>query len=75
MASDETAKPAPAAAPHQTEGSDKPASNFSLLDQMIDGREYESLIDAKPLTGWGPAVDLTRAIREIEKVRGRACVA
>lgn len=46
----------------------------SLLDVMEDGREYGSIVDAKP-KDLEAIAELRRALREIEQERGRPCIA
>lgn len=46
----------------------------SLLDQMIDGREYGSIIDKVLPPGTNLLAEVVRAIEEISEVRGRPCI-
>ena len=45
----------------------------SLLDLMVDGREYQSILDAQ--VQFDAVTEVKRALREIEQVRGRPCIA
>ena len=64
----ETQTPAATAAP-------PPQVLASLLDQMVDGRELQSIIDLTPDPNFDLAAELRRALREIEEARGRPCLA
>ncbi len=45
----------------------------SLLDEMQDGSEYQSIVGAVP-ENLNLATELTRALREIETTRNRPCL-
>lgn len=46
----------------------------SLLDNMIDGNEYGSIVSLAPGEGLDFKKELTRAISEIETIRNRPCL-
>jgi hypothetical protein len=46
----------------------------SLLDAMVDGREYVSIIDKLPLQGANLLDEVHRAITDIAAIRGRPCI-
>jgi hypothetical protein len=46
----------------------------SLLDAMIDGREYESIVSCPVSPSHDFVVDLRRAAADVEAVRGRPCL-
>lgn len=48
----------------------KPVQVISLLDAMIDGKEYESLLSLQNIN-IDVSGDIRRAIKEIERIRGR----
>lgn len=47
----------------------------SLLDELQDGKEYSSILDASPQVGTDVLTDVIRGLAEIERVRGRPCLA
>ena len=47
----------------------------SLLDAVVDGKEYESIIGLAPPDNLDPVQEVQRAVGEIERIRGRHCVA
>jgi hypothetical protein len=47
----------------------------SLLDAMVDGREYQSIVDAVPAPTLNVVGEVQRALCEIEGVRDRPCLA
>lgn len=50
-----------------------PRAVASLLDEMVDGNEYGSIVALRPEDG-NLVPELRRAIAELESVRGRQCV-
>jgi hypothetical protein len=46
----------------------------SLLDVMVDGKEYGSIVDKLPLPGANLLDEVVRAIGEISQVRDRPCI-
>lgn len=46
----------------------------SLLDVMVDGREYVSIIDKLPLPGANLLDEVQRAVADIAAIRGRPCI-
>lgn len=46
----------------------------SLLDEIQDGNEYQSIVDKVPPPGFNLIEDVTRGIAEIEAIRGRPCL-
>lgn len=51
-----------------------PPSVSSLLDSMRDGNEYGSIVGLRPDPNLDINVELLRAVRAIEDVRGRPCL-
>lgn len=47
----------------------------SLLDAMVDGNEYGSIVSLMPKPGTDLAVEVARSLRDIEKLTNRPCVA
>ena len=47
----------------------------SLLAAMIDGKEYASIVDKVPSSGYDVLNDVSQALGDIEAIRGRPCVA
>lgn len=47
----------------------------SLVDAMVEGREYGSLVNKLPRDGHDVLDDLTRMLAELGAVRGRPCIA
>jgi hypothetical protein len=47
----------------------------SLLDAIVEGREYESIIGKVPPDGWDPVPEMKKALSLIEAIRGRPCIA
>jgi hypothetical protein len=47
----------------------------SLLDAVVDGREYESIVGLMPPDNLDLVVEMQRALGEIERIRSRPCLA
>lgn len=47
----------------------------SLLESMEDGKEYASILDVVPEPGTELAGEILQGMAEIEKIRGRPCIA
>lgn len=46
----------------------------SILDRMVDGREYQSVVDLVPSAPETATADLRRALTDLETIRGRPCL-
>jgi len=47
----------------------------SLLSAMVDGQEYVSIVDKNPPSGTNLVGEVLASLLEIEKIRGRPCIA
>lgn len=63
-----------AVAAHQPAPPSLQAIHGSLLDEMQDGNEYQSIVSKMPEPGFNLIDDVARAITEIEAVRHRPCL-
>lgn len=61
-------------AAHQPSSSDQKRAVGSLLAEMQDGNEYQSIVDKIPRPGVNLIDDVVQGITEIENIRGRPCL-
>src|SRR5947208_47896 len=62
-------------APKQSVTGPQPILMESLLDEVHDGNEYQSIVSRIPRKGLDLIEDVIRGIAEIEKIRDRPCLA